>query len=301
VLEWEYLAHPRAADLRVFVVESNGHLVASTTRLPATLVLDGQPHPAYFNAESMVHPDHRRKGLMRALYLHARANLPGSPFLFSKGSSIAIGPLLRTIGYRPIRPDTYLVCHPSVPRWVLSNLSLYPEPPEPDPRPPEGFGDFEPLRAFGPELDPWLARVTAAPAAVFKRDAAYMRWRYADIPHRRYTSFARVVDGEITSLVVLAMRGDRGNIVDLLWDPASPGEPDRAVAMAREWLASAGASRILCFATHLTLRQVLRSHGFLDRGHTPRFSVFVPASKADAFRAATHFHVLDGDGDTEFS
>lgn len=298
---WQYFGHPRARDIHVFVVESRGHVVAATTRLPATLLIDGAPHPAFFNVDSMVHPEHRRKGHMRTLYEHARESLPGSPIFVSKGSSSAIYPMLRKIGYQTIEPNTFLVSHPSLPRWALSVLGLHRAKGTIDRRPPAGFEDFHLVERFGPEHDLWLARVCAKLPAAFARDAAMMSWRYVDIPHRRYSVFARVVGGEIQGLVVLAASGEKGVIVDILWAPERADEPRRLVRFAQACLAQAGASRVVCFATHLHLRAVLRSCGFGDREDTPRFSALVPPEREAAFRGARELHVVDGDGDTEFS
>jgi len=49
------------------------------------------------------------------------------------------------------------------------------------------------------------------------------------------------------------------------------------------------------------LRSVLDHEGFVDRGYTPRLGVTVPPSLERAFTSPLQIHIVDGDGDTEFS
>lgn len=306
VFDWQYLRHPRAQDIRVFVVEHNRRLVAATTRLPAAIRLGGADFPAYFNIDSMVHPEQRRRGRMRDLYLFARTQLPPGAIGLSKGSSPNIYPLLLSIGHREIRPNTVLVSYPSATRWLVSRLNLkrldrHAVDPATAPSVPVGFNDFRPIERFGADFDAFFERASRGPSAVLARDAAYMNWRYVDIPHRRYRVLGRVEGGELAGVIVLSMVRDQGYIVDLLWDPGREADPSRLVELAKAVFEQERAVRVSCFATHPSVRAALVRAGFVDRGETPRFSAYVPASTETAFARATELHVMDGDGDTEFS
>lgn len=299
--EWQYFDHPRSADFRVFVVEEGGQLIASTTRMPASIRLAGTDVPAYFNIDSMVHPAHRRRGCMRDLYKYARAAIEGDPIFFSKGSSAQIYPLLVSIGHHPVAPNTTLVSHPSAARWLLSRLHLAPTGQPKDPGVVRGFDDFLPIDRFGADFDELFGRVSQRLTAVFVRDAAYMNWRYVDIPHRRYFRYAKMAAGRMSGVVVASLEGSHANIVDLLWDQAQPGEPERTVRFVQALCDEHRAVRVTCFATHPHLREALLRAGFVDRGETPRFSTFVPPPREALFHEARSLHVVDGDGDTEFS
>lgn len=301
VFAWEYFGHPRASQIRVFVCEVEGRLVAATTRLPATLLFGGAAYPMYFNVESMVHPAHRRKGRMRELYKHARRTLPGPPLMMSKGSAEGIYPMLLSLGQRPFVPSTFMVSRPSILRRVMSRLPLRPSVLAPRSEPPPGFGDVVPVTRFDTSFDAFFARVAPQYSGVLVRDAAFMNWRYVDIPHRRYTTFMRVVGGEITSVVVLALGEGRGYIVDIVWDPSAGGEPGQTIRLAQKWLRDSGAGNVVCFATYPPLRESLEACGFADTSLTPRFSVFVPPRLESVFAGSPALHVVDGDGDTEFS
>lgn len=301
VFEWQYFRHPRAADIRVSVVEQRGEIVAATTRFPATFRLDGEDCPAFFNIDSMVHPDHRRKGRMRDLYRFARALLPPSALLFSKGSSSQIYPLLLSIGHQEITPNTHLVSYPSATRWLMSRLRLRGPSQVGEGRSPAGFEEFRAMERFDADFDAFFRRVAARYSALFVRDAAYMNWRYRDVPHRRYVVFQRVVNDRMAAVVVLSVHGDQGQIVDVLWDPDAPDAPERCVRFAQAYFDEHQCVRVVCFATHPRLRDVLNGAGFLDRGETPRFSAFIPPSRQTAFQRIADLHVVDGDGDTEFS
>lgn len=301
VFDWEYFGHPRSRDIRVFVVEHEGQLVASTTRLPATIRIAGVDRNAYFNIDSMVHPAQRRRGRMRELYEFARTHLGTSPIFFSKGSSSQIFPLLMSIGHREIVPNTQLVSYPSAARWILARLHLGRAVVEPRHVVPAGFDDFHRIERFGPEFDAYFERVSRKFPALFQRTAAFMNWRYVDIPHRRYLAYQRVVDGQIAGLVVATMKGNQGHIVDLLWDPEQEDEPERSVRFAQAFFDEHKAVRVACFATHARLREVLGRSGFVDRGETPRFSAFAPPASHAALWQSSELHVVDGDGDTEFT
>lgn len=299
--EWEYFRHPRSREIRVLVVEQERQLVAATTRLPATFRLDGEDRPAFFNIDSMVHPDHRRKGRMRDLYQFARSHLPAGALTFSKGSSSQIYPLLLSIGHQEILPNTHLVSYPSATRWLMSRLRLRSSSHEAVARPPAGFDDFHPIERFDADFDAFFLRVARKYSGLFVRDAAHMNWRYRDIPHRSYLAFQRVVEGQIVAVVILSVRGEQGHIVDVLWDPERAEDPERCVRFSQAYFDEHQLVRVACFATHPRLRDVLIHSGFLDRGETPRFSAYVPAAARPAFAQMSELHVVDGDGDTEFS
>jgi len=306
VFDWEYFRHPRARHIRVFVVEHDRRIVAATTRLPAAIRLSGVNYPAHFNIDSMVHPDQRRRGRMRDLYLFARASMPSNAIGFSKGSSPNIYPLLLSIGHREILPNTFLVSYPSATRWLMTRLHLRAASSRPlqsaEPaRIPTGFEDFRQIERFGADFDVFFERVSQKLDGVFVRDAAYMNWRYIDIPHRRYLAFERVVGDKTVAVVVLSVSGDHGNLVDLLWEPGGEGDPERCVRFAKAMFEEQRAVRVACFATHPALREALSRAGFVDRGESPRFSAHVPAATEGAFQLSPDLHVTDGDGDTEFS
>lgn len=301
MFEWQYLRHPNTSDMHIFVVEKDGLIIASTTRFPARFLMRGTAYSAHFNIDSMVHPEHRRRGKMRELYIFARQNVAQSPLFFSKGSSSTILPLLLSIQHRTLAPNTYLVNYPSMKRWLLSRMGRVARVSDGPVEPPSGFSDFQPIRRFGPEFNAFFERIAPAFPGIFWRDAEYMNWRYIDFPYRRYACFARRIEERIVGVVVLSIDDVHSRIVDLLWDPAWPGEPLRIVRFVRALAQKLQFVRLACFATHPELRAALEDQAFYDRGETPRFSVFVPPVREDAFSRAWPMHVMDGDGDTEFS
>jgi hypothetical protein len=301
VFDWQYYEHPRSHEIKVLVMVQDGEIVASTTRLPATLCLNGADRHAVFNVDSMVHPSHRRRGRMRDLYKFARAVLPPATLSFSKGSSSQIYPLLMSLGHREIVPNTHLVSYPSAARWLMSRLRLRAPSPRAPGSVPAGFGDFQAVERFDTAFDAFFRRVSGRYSAIFRRDAALMNWRYFDIPHRRYLAFQRLVEGEISTVLVLAVNGDQGHIVDLLWDPAKTDDPARTLRLAQAVFDEQQVARVACFATHPRLREALSRSGFVDRGETPRFSAYIPPSIEAAFQETHGLHVVDGDGDTEYS
>lgn len=297
--EWLYFGHPQSQDLNVYAVELDGAIVASTARMPAQIRLSGADRPAYFNIDSMAHPGFRRKGWMRHLYRFARGQLRTAP-LFSKGSSPLIYPLLMRMGYQEITPSTYMVSYPSAARWIMKRLHLPLPSSSRQATVPAGFDDYRPIERFGWDHELFFDRAARRFPVIFRREAGFMNWRYIDIPHRRYFAFERIVDDRITQVIVLVLEGDCGRIVDLVWDP-SREEPDDAIRFAQAFFDEHMAVRVMCFATHPKLRAALARCGFIDRGETPRFSMDGSAADERQVLYSGGTHVMDGDGDTEFS
>lgn len=298
VFNWQHFGHPRSRDHRIFVVEQDGELIASTTRMPAQIRLNGAEWRAYFNIDSMVHPAHRGCGRMRDLYRFARQQIPGSTLMFSKGSSPQIYPLLLSHGNRDITPNTYLVNYPSAARWIMTRLHIGVPQSRRQVKMPAGFEDFRPIERFDGHFDAFFERISWNFGAIFERDAAYMNWRYIDVPHRHYYAFERIKDDRMVEVVVLAMDEGHGHIVDVLWDPSKDAE--RSILFSQAFFNLHQAVRISCFSTHAGLRSSLGRYGFIDRGETPRFSARLSADAEEPFLVGGA-HVVDGDGDTEFS
>ena len=68
---WEIGQHPHRDRICIWVADERGSIVGMTVRLPVQLITAGQTYDAEFAANTMVHPDFRRHGLVGLLYQKA--------------------------------------------------------------------------------------------------------------------------------------------------------------------------------------------------------------------------------------
>lgn len=294
--EWQYMRSPFSSDIRVFVAECGKELAGSTTRLPFDIRRGGETVRAYFSVDSMVHPGYRRRGIMKSLY---QQTADAMPLLYSKGTNPGMYELLMDFGYRVVLPNTYLVNYLS--RWKIafSRYNLY--------TPNPVFSDlwaknegFETVRNFGREFDDFWEGVAGAFPGIVVKNSAYMNWRYVDIPHRKYQSYYRVRAGRIQSVLVLRTGGYACWIVDLIWNPLTGDEPAATLQTWAQALKKMGYLKVICWGTLRPFRDALTRSRFVDRGDSPRFSVFSSPETIAVHADGAPLHFVEGDGDSEY-
>jgi Acetyltransferase (GNAT) domain len=294
--EWQYLRSPFSTDIQVFVAECGTELAGATTRLPFDLRREGETVRAYFSVESMVHPKYRRRGIMKSLY---RQTADVMPLLYSKGTNPDMYELLIGFGYKVVHPNTYLVKYLSPWKLALQRYDLYKATPRFSDQGTREDG-FEPVQTFGREFDDFWGRVAGAFPGIVVKNSAYMNWRYVEIPHKKYHLYYKVKGGRIVCALVLRTGGYACWIVDLIWDPGSGEEPGATVRTWTRAMKEQGYLKMICWGTYRPFREELIRDGFVDRGTTPRFSVFAPPDTMEARSDAGNDHFVDGDGDSEY-
>jgi GNAT superfamily N-acetyltransferase len=294
--EWQYLRSPFSTDIQVFVAECGTELAGATTRLPFDLRQGEKTVRAYFSIDSMVHPNYRRRGIMKSLYQRTADVMP---LLYSKGTNPGMYDLLIEFGYKVVQPNTYLVKHLSPWKLGLHRCNLY--------TPSAVFSDrgarkdgFEPVHTFGQEFDTFRARVAGAFPGIVEKDSPYMNWRYVDIPHKKYHLYYKVKEGRIVCALVIRTGGYACWIVDLIWDPGAGEEPGATIRAWARAMKEQGYLKMICWGTYRPFREALIRNGFVDRGTSPRFSVFAPPETVEAYADAGNLHFVDGDGDSEY-
>lgn len=298
VWEWKYVKNPDVSGIKMIVAVADKRIVGATTRMPADLLINNEVRKAYFNVDSMVHPDFRRLGIMQSLYGYTASVMP---IQYSKGTNPGMYGLLKKIGYRDVLPNTFMVKYLSIPKLLLNKIRVYSARTGAPPEVRDNCGEKGFIRAerFGPEFDEFHRRVSPGFGGVLIKDSERMNWRYNAIPHRQYHVFYRKKGGKIVSVAVMRIKEVSGSIVDILWDRAEGDEPRTTVRFCAGFLKSAGALKVTCWATLDNLRAVLKENGFIDNNETPRFSVFAP-NGMDVFANGGKIHFVEGDGDSEY-
>jgi len=295
--QWEYRENPFADDIKFMVTRSGDRLVAATTRLPFDIAIDGRVHRAYFSVDSMVDPDFRRMGIMERLYEDAAQTMP---LLYSKGTMPGMYKLLMKIGYRPIVPNTFLVCYLRPFQLIMKRLGLCGNRNVKENAIHDGstVKELIPIKRYGEQFDSFIDSISEGFYSRVVKDSKYMNWRYVGVPHKKYYSFyARNGQGNISAVVVMSVKGNTGKIVDIHWDASNTHEPGRTISLSKTYLRRMGCAKVLCWCTYKSLRASLKNKYFYDRGETPRFSVYSTSMDLSRLSSGNRFHFMDGDGD----
>jgi GNAT superfamily N-acetyltransferase len=287
---WEFMQHPRHAEIRTYCAEQGGCLVGFTARHPVTLSVQGQPLAAWFASNSMVHPSMRGQGIIRTLYMQALED--AGAVQLSKGTAEGMYAVLKKIGYREIMPNTYQVCILDPFRWLLQRLS--------------GLSSSS-LQTDEAEAHPHLLRlaekipedIAAIRCDGILKDADYLTWRYRTIPHKKYALYVRRVNGRPVSFLALRQAGGTVYLVDLIWDQQAQDEPHATISTAKQEARKMGAYKLIAWSDHRMLRSALKSKLFFERSDTPYFSYALPANSCEnlVFRDISFTH---GDGDIDY-
>lgn len=296
---WKYVKNPESSGIRMIVAIVDEKIVGTTTRMPFDLLVNNEVRKAYFNVDSMVHPDYRRLGIMQSLYGYTASAMP---IQYSKGTNPGMYHLLKKNGYRDVLPNTFMVNYLSIPKLLLRKINIY------TPKmvaPTEMYkkagqeGEFKYVERYGQEFDEFWRRVSTGYDGILVKNSEYMNWRYKGIPNREYHAFYRKKSGRIISAVVMRIKEVSGSIVDVLWDTNERDEPFNTIRFCVDFLRRSGALKVTCWGTLEALRKSLGKNGFQDQNETPRFSVFA-RSDIDAFASGGKIHFVEGDGDSEY-
>lgn len=127
--------------------------------------------------------------------------------------------------------------------------------------------------SFGPEIDELWRRTQGGYAAVFRRDAQFLNWRFVDCPELKYRRFVAERDGQTVGYVVLRraepVEFPQGVIVDLY---AARRDTETLDELVRHSLAffRDNVAAVDCGTSVAEFEAVLRTHGFFKtRTHHP--------------------------------
>lgn len=286
---WELLKHPENEDVKIYVAENLGKLVGMTVRMPCSLMIGEDVKRAYFATNSMVIPDCRGQGIIRGLY--DVAGRIGDVQL-SKGTAPAMYAILKNIGYNDIIPNSYQISYLRLFRLVLQRFTGRSGPIKPKKLKPADRDEMIQVSSIPEDIDS-----ISAPDGIIK-DADYLRWRYIDIPHRKYQIFERRESGKLVSMLVLRSARQTVYLVDILWDRERQDEPAISLTFAKKAALRMGAYKIIAWSSFMDVRITLSKLNFIDQGETPRFSFFCRDISKDLKLQNMNF--AHGDGDIDY-
>ena len=269
---WERELDPRAVAGEApygAVAEADGKIAGSVSFMPAGLFIGGRPVEAYWQYDSMVHPDYRRRGIASKLITHGAEHA----VMLAKGTSQAMLATRQRNGYKIVESSGYWIRNlsftPRVARVMgrflarlvggLLNLALR-KPPPPSPEVVTLAGDFD--DAF----DGLWEDAREAYPAITLRNQETLQWRYREKPDSEYSVIVFRKDRGLRGYAVLETftrrQRLRGKIVDLLTRRDDEEARRELLAAALAMHRANGADSVYCYATDATLIGSLKSLGF---------------------------------------
>jgi len=281
---WAWLfSGPFAAAGRttqVFTIERQGRLAGAFLFIPCEYVIDGRPSPAMHPVATAAHPDFVGVGpLMLHAQLHVAETLAvGIPNRLRLSKAYTrYGALLgpgRTLRRRIHRPGAMLARRGMLSNALGSALDVVAW------GPLATTGLLRPsltrdervdrIDRFGPEFDEAWAAAEGTIAFAQKRSAAFLTWRYRDMPLQRYEALALRRGGRLAGYTITSVQeaasGKAGRIVDVFVYDGAIRDYAALLAAADARLRAAGCvASEFSFVDNPALDAAARKLGFLWR------------------------------------
>ncbi len=273
-LRWDWTRKDPASGIEppFWVVREGPTLIAACPLVPVKVVVSGTEIPGTWSADPLVAPERQRQGLGGALL---RAWDRGTGVALAAGlsaatrqrldemrwpKSVALPCLVKPISRRALRRPTW----PVALNRLVSAIALPVVRVVARARPLKE--EVEVVRRFDASADRLWDRLAGRFTIAVKRDARYLNWKFVEPPHVRYTAALLRRGDEVDGYAVYRhMREPQGRvtqIVDLLADPAD----ERGMMTLVRWIdreaRTADSDKIRCYATHASVRRVLRRSGY---------------------------------------
>jgi hypothetical protein len=307
---WQYEHNPQSASGPVvYVARQDSRPLGQMGTVPVALWWGGREVRGAWGIDYFVNPD--AEGLGHSIAL-ARAWMQNVDVALALGLAHTSYLICRRLGFRDLGyvPFFQAVLDPAaIVRRRYGRLAGLLATPLSAPyawrvrrRKPIASGiQVVPASSIGAEYDDLWERARGSFDMCVRRDAAYVRWRYRDTPHKRYDILEARSDGRLTGFAVSRhedLRGIRlGWIVDLFAPSDDRATRDALLTAVMRAFVRARVARVQILCTSEALAADLGRHGFFKgqaRGHL----CARPNGVADLARAdSARWHVVFGDGD----
>jgi len=159
------------------------------------------------------------------------------------------------------------------------------------------------VTGFDAAYDTLWERARAGYAMCVRRDAAYLEWKYARCPHRRYDLREARREGELVGFAVSRDEDYHGLRLGWIVDVFTAAE-DRAargalIAAVLESFRAKGVARAQAFSLNAGLREDLRGQGFAETASPMQFCVRARVPSDGVFEDVGRWHVVFGDSDMD--
>jgi len=260
-------------------LHDGARIIGMHGHMPVVYDVDGRERLGHMAQDDLLHPSCRGKGLGQVLLDGVRAQAPdfaaamwfndANHRSYGKAGWIDVpgfrrwvrfldaGRLVKEIG-NPALARAARIAGPlalralDLPGWLRRRGGLR----------------FEPIEQFDARFDALWERAKAGLGISVRRSSAYLDWRYAQMPLRRYERFAALdARDQLLGYLVWRFVPEDGRplvrIFDVLVDPAAPGVLEAMIAHVIAAARRENATHVVCAAAHPPLVAGLRRLGFL--------------------------------------
>ena len=312
---WQYTYNPLAATPAVWAAREaggDGALLGQMASMPVTLWWGDREVRASWGMDFFVRKQAEGRGLGPMLV---------RTWIDSVDAALAIGltppahALYRRLGFRDVGAVPFflkVLDHGAVARRRLGKLPGTLVAPLlrvglalrtgrwSEPRP--GV-EVRPVSTLGAEHDALWESARGSYAMCVRRDAAYLRWKYLEAPHRQYELLEARRDGAVVGLAVSRhehYRGLRlGWLIDAFADASDAAARVALVSAVLGRFREAGVARVQAYAMSAALQDTLRQFGFFAGPSTALFCVKTAADAQAPFDDPGRWHVTFGDSDQD--
>jgi hypothetical protein len=136
-----------------------------------------------------------------------------------------------------------------------------------------------------------------------RRDRAYLDWKYARCPHRKYDVMEARREGRLDGFAVSRHEDHRGRrlgwVIDVFADASDHDVKDALLGAVLDGFRRAGVARAQAFSMNADLASDLRRRGFA-RGRSPmQFCVRARVDSTGVLADRARWHVVFGDSDMD--
>jgi GNAT superfamily N-acetyltransferase len=311
--EWQYLANPASPEgPEIWVAREDGRLLGQYASMPVRLWWGGGEVRSSWGMDVFLAAEARGRGLGARLFTawsdHVEVALglgltPSSYGLFKKLRYHDVGPVPffqkildpREVARRRLGPRLGTAAAP----LLRAALALT----HPERRWPATDVVVAPWAGFTDEYDGLWERARASYAMCVRRDRAYLEWKYARAPHRRYDVIEARRGGRLDGFAVSRHEDHHGVrlgwVIDLFTETSDEAARDALLGAVLDGFRAAGVARAQAFSMNGALAAGLRRRGFA-RGRSPmQFCVRTRVAGDDVLAARARWHVVFGDSDMD--
>jgi hypothetical protein len=312
-LRWDWARRNPASGVEppYWVVREGPTLIAACPLTPVRVVVAGTEVAGAWGTDPLVVPERQRQGLGGALL---RAWDRGTGVALGAGLStatrarlselrwpkpLAMPCLVKPISRRALRRPTW----PVAINRLVSALTLPVVRVVSRARPLRE--EVELIRRFDSSIDELWERVAPRFGLAVRRDARYLNWKFLEPPHVRYTAAVLKRGTDVQGYAIYRhLREPQGRvtqIVDLFADPSDERGLKTLVRWVDREAQSADSDKIRCYATHASLRRVLRRSGYFAVKSDIDLTMKVNAVDVPRgfFESIDRWHFTLGDGDLD--
>jgi hypothetical protein len=309
--DWDRKNPAGGVEPPYWVVREGPTLIAACPLLPVRMTIGGNDAAGTWSSDPLVVAERQRQGLGGSLL---RAWDRGTGVALGAGLSPATRARLDELRWPKAQSLPCLVKPISrralrIPTWPVAINRLVSALALPVVRlvslPQPLREEVEVVRRFDAGADRLWERLASRFAIAVRRDARYLNWKYIEPPHVRYTAALLRRGDEMDGYVVYRhLREPQGRvtqIVDLLADPTD----ERGLKTLARWVdreaRMADSDKIRCYATHASIRRVLRRSGYfvVKSGVDLTVKVNALASPKGFYESTDDWHFTLGDGDLD--